>query len=503
MSRELLGMPEGFAFDMMQTINGYAYQSVGFSPGQVFWLLVRMVPSIPRLMREGVSYWQDVAHPLYAETAARWSERDVTALSPTDLLSGLNELLDAFARHLGSLMASTMGPSAGSEGLFTQVYEKMIRREGDPAAPALLMGYDSIPIKGEKALFDLAGWCRERPALAGYLLDTPAQQLVAQLDVDEAPAGVAAADWREWRERFCDHLDRYGYSIYTMDFARSLPMDEPAPILEALKLFVAGRGTNPHERQGSYAERREMATEATRARLRGFKRWAFEKTIKWAQSQAPLREDGIAEIGLGYPALRRMLVELGRRFVAGGALAEAADVYWLEGAELEQFVAELERGEALRDASEAVRGRKALWEARRRVAPPPQLPPGKKYMGIDVEIMLAASEDDQQGGVIKGVPTSAGRVTATARVLHGPEDFDQLEPGDVLVAGITTPAWTPLFALAAGVVTDVGGPMSHGSIVAREYGIPAVMGTGVATRRIRSGQTITIDGGEGTVVLAE
>ena len=76
-----------------------------------------------------------------------------------------------------------------------------------------------------------------------------------------------------------------------------------------------------------------------------------------------------------------------------------------------------------------------------------------------------------------------------------------MRAGDVLVASITTPAWTPLFALASGVVTDIGGPLSHSSIVAREYGIPAVLGTGVATRRISSGQLITVDGDAGTVGL--
>jgi phosphoenolpyruvate synthase/pyruvate phosphate dikinase len=70
------------------------------------------------------------------------------------------------------------------------------------------------------------------------------------------------------------------------------------------------------------------------------------------------------------------------------------------------------------------------------------------------------------------------------------------------VAGITTPAWTPLFARASAIVTDIGGPLSHSSIVAREYGIPAVLATGIGTRRIRDGQTITIDGGAGTVTLA-
>ena len=78
-----------------------------------------------------------------------------------------------------------------------------------------------------------------------------------------------------------------------------------------------------------------------------------------------------------------------------------------------------------------------------------------------------------------------------------------MQSGYVLVAGVTTPAWTPLFAMASGVVTDVGGPLSHGSIVAREYGIPAVMGTGVATQRIQSGQMVTVDGSAGEVILVQ
>ncbi|MGC9520664.1 MAG: PEP-utilizing enzyme [Anaerolineae bacterium] len=88
-------------------------------------------------------------------------------------------------------------------------------------------------------------------------------------------------------------------------------------------------------------------------------------------------------------------------------------------------------------------------------------------------------------------------------MLHGPEDFDQMQHGDIFVADVTTPAWTPLFAMASGIVTNIGGPLSHGSIVAREYGIPAVLGTGVATKRIQSGMTVTVDGDAGEVILED
>ena len=111
-------------------------------------------------------------------------------------------------------------------------------------------------------------------------------------------------------------------------------------------------------------------------------------------------------------------------------------------------------------------------------------------------------QDGQSGDVLSGKAGSGGVVTAAARVLGGPEDFAAFQPGEVLVAAITTPAHTSLFAMAAGVVTDIGGVLSHGSIVAREYGIPAVLGTGSATRVIHTGDQITVDGGAGKVFLA-
>jgi pyruvate,water dikinase len=270
-----------------------------------------------------------------------------------------------------------------------------------------------------------------------------------------------------------------------------------------LKLFISGQGKSPYERQQTYTAKREQAEQMARERLKGIKRWGFEKSLNWAQSQAPLREDGIAEIGLGYPVLRKLLHELGRRFAAAGAIRGADDIYWLEGTEVESMIVSLEEKKPLSDLSSIVQERKDLWQARKQVTPPPQLPPGKKFLGFNLEGVLTGAEGRVEGNVIKGVPASPGQVTATARVLHGPQDFAQMQRGDILVASITTPAWTPLFALASGVVTDIGGPLSHGSIVAREYGIPAILGTGYATKLITSGQKIAVDGAAGTVTLLE
>ena len=192
------------------------------------------------------------------------------------------------------------------------------------------------------------------------------------------------------------------------------------------------------------------------------------------------------------PQVRRMLLEIGRRLQQAGVIDEPNDVFWLHLTEI---------GEGLGSLADQVERRKELWRGQRRATPPQLLPKGG--WGDMFRKWMPAASEEQTGNLIKGIGGSAGTITAPARVLAGPQDFGQMQPGDVLVASITTPAWTSLFAMASGVVTDIGGPLSHSSIVAREYGIPAVLGTAVATRLIHSGQLITVDGDAGVVRLLD
>jgi len=114
--------------------------------------------------------------------------------------------------------------------------------------------------------------------------------------------------------------------------------------------------------------------------------------------------------------------------------------------------------------------------------------------------LIGASRSDS--ALVSGSPASPGRATGSVRVIRGPLEFEELQPGEILVAPLTAPAWTPLFARAAAIVTDVGSPASHASIVAREYGIPAVVGCGDATARLRTGVRVVVDGGTGNVEAA-
>ncbi len=476
----------------LPTINGYAYYR--YARAGLWRIMRRMPAAIRAFTRKDAgnlrARWQNRSHPRYVQIVESWTPRPLGELTDRELLDGVVELLDAGTEYYTSVQ--TIIPlAAGSEVVFTGFYDRLVRRAGDPRASTFLLGFDSTPIRAEKSLYDLATWSRGHDELTAALLATPPARVVELLDAGEPLAGVAGAVWNDWRDRFRAHLDRFGHAVYNLDFVNPVPADDPAPLLDTLRFYLGGGGVDPHERQRRTAARREAETTIVLARLDPVRRALFARLLRWAQRIAPVREDALADIGLAWPQLRRMLGELGRRLAAAGMITLADDVFWLH------------RDEILGDRGARLDGvveqRKALWRGQRRATPPQLLPKGTSWEIF--EGVLPAASTEQTGDVLTGTGASAGQVTATARVLAGPQDFGRMQPGDVLVAGITTPAWTSLFAMASGVVTDIGGPLSHSSIVAREYGIPAVLGTAVATRRIQDGSQVRVDGDAGTVTL--
>jgi pyruvate,water dikinase len=482
------------------SVNEYAYYNGSVKFGPMVKIILDTGGIMRRMFTGAVERWTEEGRPHYLQTVGMWKSRQWKELSSTELLAAGRELSEAAINAYLALVSGLIPAAWMSEAWFTLTY-KLIKRRDDPTAPTYLLGFDSIPIQADKSLYDLADWARARPNLASYLDTTPTDQLVTELGNDQVPSGVDANEWREWQSRFQAHLDQFGHTIYNLDFVNSVPADDPAPLMETCKMYISGQGKNPHTRQKTSAEQREQATQSFQKRLKGMRLKLFNKNLERAQRYAPLREDGLADIGLSYPLLRQMLLELGRRIVEGGLIEKRDDVFWLKQDEVEQAASKLDRGETLGSLSEVIPQRKAIWRAANSVPPPVMLP--NKILGMDIMKIRSGRGKKLSGDILKGVAASPGRVTAPARVLNGPEDFSQMQTGDVLVAAITTPAWTPLFARASAVVTDVGGPLSHGSIVAREYGIPAVLGTDSATKRIRSGDVITVDGTEGTIQLKD
>jgi rifampicin phosphotransferase len=491
---------------LLTTINGYGYYDASFTPGETAMLALAMprifFRELPRLFRTARVRWQR-EHTRYEEIVERWQATDLATSSAEHLLNGVREITDEAARHYLSVQSGILPSAYLSESIFTLVYNKFLKKSNDPSALTFLLGYDSAPIQAEKSLYDLAQWVRGKPKLAGALANIAGNDFSSAYQTGRL-AGVDDETWSEFRRRFVAHLAKFGDVIYDLDFAKALPVDDPASQLETLKFFLSGIAPDPHVRQAKAASEREQAMQTMRTQLRGIRLVTFRRLLNWAQSVAPLREDALASVGLGWPALRSMLHEIGRRLSETHATNTTDDVFWLTLDELQTAVKTLDAGQPLMHHQTNIAERRATWERKRDLTPPSALPPkeGARFLGIDFTSMMPARTDQPMGDVLKGIAASPGQVSGPARVISGPGEFDQMHQGDILVARITTPAWTPLFALAAGIVTDVGGPLSHSSIVAREYHIPAVLGTGVATERLSSGERITVDGSAGTVTVA-
>ena len=186
--------------------------------------------------------------------------------------------------------------------------------------------------------------------------------------------------------------------------------------------------------------------------------------------------------------MRSMLLELGRRLARRGVLGKAEDVFFLGHDE----VAPVLRGEQEYDVGETVAGRRAEYERNLAVTPPSVI-----VGRFDPDDFVPDAVD---GGArtLSGVAASPGVAEGRARVVLRAGE-DQVLPGEILVAPFTDPGWTPYFLNAAAIVMDMGGLLSHGSIIAREYGVPAVVNVGPATKIIRTGQTIRVDGDRGVV----
>lgn len=503
MAREFLGSAVFSAETYgVTTINGYAYYYISLDPSVLLRIVCRGLLALPKVLGDVDSLQPGTDRPPYSKLVETWDSKDVEALQAGELLSGIETMVHAAVEYYNG-SRFTLQRVRQNEGLFTFYYNRFVKRPEDPPSQTFLRGFDSEPIEAEKALYDLATWCRAHPVLADVLHATSGRDVVQLLNRETTPDGAPSDEWTEWQQRFKTYLDEHGHTIYDLDLRTPVPATDPSLPFDTLTAYLEGDAPDPYERQRRLVEEREQATEEILSRLGFVRRRLFRRLVGQAQAVAPLRENMLAEVGRGWPVAQRLAAELGRRLVDAGAIEQADDVYWLESAELGEMVRELDGGEAaLDDVTEMIRERKVAWTARKRLNPPLLLPEQIHIMGFDFDTerwMQRSGEASES--VITGAGTSPGRVTGRACVILGPEDFEKLRTGDVLVARITAPAWTPLFTKAAAIVTDIGGPLSHGSIIAREYAIPAVLGTSVATERIRDGQQLTVDGTGGTVTI--
>ena len=451
---------------------------------------------LPHYAEHFLDWWRNRLRPEIERNFAYLDGYDTESASLVELAVLLEDAIDIHDRHWKIHWMLNFAQFSSSTALEAAVAEA--RGAADPELLGRLQS--SVEDRNWDSIEDL--W-KMKEEIKGDA------ELRAAFEADTAPRVLAAlaADDRGRRfiaERLEPHQQAFGYkAIWSHEFAYKLWVEDPAPIIEAVRGYLA---TDYDYRTNIQAVRDDLEA-AKRAVIDGVDGAAGERlqrALELSLRMSPLTPDHHFYIDQGTNArLRLAAIAIGRKLVAAGALDDPEDVVCLQYNELRLLAADPQAF----DARELVSDRRDQLEDAAELRPP-------SWVGTATEEALAFPYASLWGfpqkfhagepattGEIRGLPASPGVVEGTARCVASLDEFDQVEQGDILVCRMTNPAWVVLFTKIKGLVTEAGGAMSHPAVVAREFGIPAVVGTTNAGERISTGDRVRVNGTSGTVEL--
>lgn len=483
------------AFPHFVTINGYTYQTAGNASqesGPYLFSIWRLLKVYRRVFFKAIPRWRDVDLPKYIKITKRWDAVNYQCMSNKKLVRGIKEISKADAFYW-SYSCYALAASK-----FTDVFlsRLLVSENSKSTSGEFLSGFNSKAVDAQIELESIAKHIESSEHLRIFVLSTPTDKLIDGLENTYNGKVVL--------EKINRYLGSYGHQIYSHDFFQPTQKDDPSSVLLNLRYLVKNTDHNTLAMQKDLARNRKESIRSFRKKLNPVKRKVFDFLLKLAQYYGATREDVVFYLGIGWPTLRQFVIEIGNRLAKVGLIEDRMDAFFLKIKELESAL-EIRRNKELNDSIYRilVSNRRKLYEQRKRLHPPVTVPIGFSIKpGIfSSQEIESQKQNSEEAKTLEGFAVSPGMITAPAVVIESPDDFDKMVEGAILVCHTTTPAWTPLFAQCRGLVTEIGGLLSHGSIVAREYNIPAVMGVGGATRQIMFGQKVTVDGDAGKVIL--
>ncbi|MFI1226732.1 MULTISPECIES: rifamycin-inactivating phosphotransferase [unclassified Streptomyces] len=413
--------------------------------------------------------------------------RDIRAKSGPALFAFLREAFEEHKRVLSDPL-SIQAIMAGMEATWwlTDHLQEWLG-EKNAADTLTLSAPDNITSEMGLALLDVADVIRPHPEVVTFLRGVGDGDFLDRL---EGLAGGAEA-----RDAIQAYLDRYGMRcVGEIDITRPRWRERPTTlvsvILDNVRAFEPGAAERRFEQGRLKAERMEQDVLSRLRALPDGERKADEtkRMIDRLRTFIGYREYPKYGIVSRYFVYKQALLEEADRLVRAQVIPEREDVFYLTFQEFEDAAG------SGRVDSRLVQQRKDAFRSYGALTPP-------RVLTSDGEAVTGAyRREDAPAGALIGLPVAAGTVEGRARVILDMADAD-LEAGDILVTRFTDPSWTPLFVGIAGLVTEVGGLMTHGAVIAREYGLPAVVGVEQATRRIRDGQRIRVHGIDGYVEI--
>jgi pyruvate,water dikinase len=480
----------------MQYVNGFAYRRINpISPDEFPRRVQRAEEVLQRkLWREQLRDWDENVKPSSIKTHRELQSVDPDALSDSDLIGYLTDCRDHHALMISQHMRFTGAAMVPIGDLLAHVGEWTGLRPAD----LLGMMRGASPVSGgaSNELDQLVEAIRKDPSAQRLISsdDDPGQVLdtLRALDTD---AGRALSSY----------LDLTGYRLLDgFDISGRYALELPDVLLRAIRESVAGRDIEVSGLEDQIADVRAKVPDQHRAE--------FDDLFAEARLTYRIRDErGVFSDIWASGIMRRAAMAGGRRLASTGRIHDAE--HFID-AGFDEMRVLLTGGDA--PSADELAGRFAYRTARTAKdaptvlgeppSPPPDpsgLPPGAarvmRAMGIAIGTMFYSSEAPHEEDLIRGLPASGGVYEGPARRVSGPAEFDRIVKGDVLVTESTTEAFNILLPLLGALVTDSGGLLSHAAIIAREYGIPGVVGTRDATGRIPDGVTVRVDGGAGEV----
>ncbi|MGW4236080.1 rifamycin-inactivating phosphotransferase [Streptomyces sp. NPDC004749] len=417
-------------------------------------------------------------------------ERDIRTKTGPALFAFLLEAFEEHKRVLGDPL-SLQAIMAGMEATWW-LNDKLREWLGEKnAADTLtLSAPDNVTSEMGLALLDVADVIRPRPEVVAFLRGVEHVEDAAFLDELAKLAGGTEA-----RDAIVAYLDRYGMRcVGEIDITRPRWRERPTTlvplILDNVRNFESGAAQRRFE-QGRQKARKKEQDVLSRLRALpdgGQKADEAKRMIDRVRTFIGYREYPKYGIISRYFVYKRALLEEAERLVRANVLPEKEDIFYLTFQELHDVVRSNQADDRL------IQRRKEEFRSYHALTPP-------RVLTSDGEAVTGTyRRDDVPAGALIGLPVSAGTIEGRARVILDLAEAG-LEAGDILVTACTDPSWTPLFVGIAGLVTEVGGLMTHGAVIAREYGLPAVVGVDRATRLIRDGQRIRVHGTDGYVEI--
>ncbi len=446
-------------------------------------------PDTSDRVRDGARRWLEKILPEVQEGIRYYGDTDFDSKTDAELADEVERLPD-LRRRTGRQHTQVTMPAWIGMNVLINTYKELIAGS-DLEALRLAQGYGNKSVEAGEALWRVSELAKSLPVVRDALLNS---------DGDSVLTGLAALpEAAPFLEAFDAYLDEFGWRSGG-DFSAPTWAEAPATPLALVRTYLQTDGYDPAAEQQRLVEEREAATAEVMLQLDDAARAKLEDVLDAARSVSRHMEDHNYWMDQRlYSLPRRMVLAAGRRLVAAGELEVEAGVFYLRAQELIDVL----RGERsnVRDTAAERKTAFAHWQT---VTPPRSigapLPDDERGRIMD-EAPPPSRDVELQGNELRGNGSSAGVARGPVRVVPTLEDAGRLRPGDVLVTAATLPPWTPLFAIASAVVTETGGVLSHTAITAREYGLPAVLAVASATRLLKDGQLVEVDGAAGTVTV--